>query len=168
MAWDGLMNLISGSGGGVTPGAVKPVDNTIMGMDPNTFSIIAGNMGTAFSGKDSVMGQVGAQAAQLGQGRKMDQVRKDNNATTNQFLMTLLGGGKLTPAGVPGPTSLTLDAAGYKIAGDNPAQAAADGTMTMAGPVAQPTPATPAAMALAPAPGYSPEAVLPFLQALRR
>ena len=164
MALDGLMNLISGSGGGVTPGAVKPVDNTIMGMDPNTFSIIAGNMGTAFSGKDSVMGQVGAQAAQLGQGRKMDQVRKDNNATTNQFLMALLGGGKLTPAGTPGPTSVTLDAAGYKIAGDNPNQPpVADGTMAMA-PAAVPSPATP----VVPAQGYSPEAVLPFLQALRR
>ena len=163
MAWDGLMNLISGGGG--NPGVVKPVDNTIMGMDPNTFSIIAGNLGTAFSGKESVMGQVGAQAAQLGQGKKMDQVRKDNNATTNQFLMALLGGGKLTPAGTPGPTSLTLDAAGYKIAGDNPTQtAAADGTMTMAGPVAQPTPAT----SVVPTQGYSPEAVLPFLQALRR
>ena len=149
-------NFISGEGN-------KP--GSLAGIDPNTFALISGNIGAAMGGKNNPMTPIGSQVASIAAGNKMAAVRNQNNAMFNSFLANLVGGQQFTPKGQAGPTEAKVNADGWVVSGDH-------GTPPVAGAPVDPatTRASGAApvASLAPAPGYSSEAINPFLQALGR
>lgn len=100
-----------------------PGSNTIFGMDPATFAIIAGQMGSGLSPDGSPMQKVGQLASGYGQSQKVAAATAAKRKSDLEMLQYFMSGERLTPAGVAGPTkmSITTDAQGnpqYTIVGN--------------------------------------------------
>lgn len=101
--------MSTGISGMPAPATPMPETQTIMGMTPNSFASIAGQMGSAISksqkGAESPMGRIGSIAASLGQAQLAAIAAEKQHKANGEFMKNLLAKGFM-PGLVPQVNSM--------------------------------------------------------------